>query len=212
MAQVEQHFLRLDPLDCRAPELRQSAIIGLERPISAQVAVIVGQLDGHDAVLLHLRQTVECRPDHRGVLRAEQHGELLLALGFQDVAGAANKQQAVGIGRDEILLSIDALQIVAPGIGDVSNRKHGIAHHGHAGRLGLRPCPLAQPQHIVRAIRIADAAKCIDYDGAIIPPARSTLAECRPRNGGCRGTQDQCPSTDLHIAPPDLMRVAPVFA
>ena len=77
------------------PSLTEARIGRLQRAVARQVAVVVGQLDGHHPVLLHLRQPVELRPDHRRILRAEKHRELLLPLGFQDVGGGTDQDQPV---------------------------------------------------------------------------------------------------------------------
>ena len=48
---------------------------------------------------------------------------LPLALGLEDVGGAADQDQPVRVGADQVVLVGDILLIVAPRIGDIADRK-----------------------------------------------------------------------------------------
>ena len=175
VAQVEQQFLRFDPLDRCPPQLGKAGIGRLQRPVARQVAVVVGQLDGPDPVLLELRQPVEFGPDHACVLGIEHHREFLLALALQDIRRAFDVDHPVGIGGEEGAIIDHRLAIVTPRVGDIADRVDGHADRGNPGRHRLAISAVAPAGDALLGIGIAHAAQCIDHDRARKPVAAFAL-------------------------------------
>ena len=105
VAEVEQQLLRLDPLDRRLAELGQPAIARLERAVAREIARCCrsagrsSRRPSSSAPAGRARarpSTVSCVP--------MSDAELLLALGLQDVGGASDQQQPVGVGVEDVLL------------------------------------------------------------------------------------------------------------
>ena len=197
VAEIEQQSLRLHPLDRRLAELRQARV-------RREIAVVVGELDGHHPVLLHLRQPIELRPHHRRVLGAEQHAEPLLALRLEDISGTPDEQHVIGIRVDDVVLGLNALLVLAPGIADVTHREYGVAHDRNARSCRLGPAAIAVTELVVRRVGVADAAQRVDNDRAVIPTDTPRAPLCE------RGRGDQARNSAHKQGPPINPHNSPV--